>query len=96
MRWRMTGIAASAFLLAVAAGATLMPASHANAGCGPGERVDSSTADEARKKMMAAGYTDLHDFKKGCDNVWHAQGTKQGKPANVVLLTNGRVMEESD
>ena len=96
MRWKAAGIAAGAFFLAIAAAATPPLVSHAIAGCEPGERVDASTADDARKKMMAAGYRDLHDFKKGCDNVWHAQGTKNGKTVNVVLLPNGHVMEESD
>jgi hypothetical protein len=92
MRWRSLGIAAGALLLAVAP--PLM--GQASAGCEPGVHIDASTADDARKKIVAAGYTDVHDFKKGCDNVWHAKATKNGKPVNVVLLTNGHVMEESD
>jgi len=96
MRLRTAGIAAGALFLALAAGATPKLVGHAIAGCEPGVRVDSSTADDARKKMMAAGYRDLHDFKKGCDNAWHAQGTKDGKTVNVVLLPTGHVMEESD
>jgi len=96
MRWKTAGMAAGALFLAIAAGATPPIVSHAVAGCEPGERVDASTADDARKKMMAAGYQNLHDFKKGCDSVWHAQGTKDGKTVNVVLLPTGHVMEESD
>lgn len=92
MRWKILGIALGALFLAVAPPLV----NQARAGCEPGVHIDSSTADDARKKMMAAGYTDVHDFKKGCDNVWHAQGSKNGKPVNVVLLPNGHVMEEGD
>lgn len=96
MRWRLFGIAASVLFLTLAAGMTPALVGHASAGCAPGERVDGSTADDARKKMMAAGFTDVHDFRKGCDNAWHAQAIKNGKSANVVLLPNGHVMEEGD
>ena len=96
MRWKAAGIAASALFLALAGGSTTPFVNHALAGCDTGERVDKTTADDAKKKMAAAGYSDLHDFKKGCDNAWHAQGMRNGKPANVVLLPTGIVMEESD
>jgi len=96
MRWKAAGIAAGALFLALAIGSTPIFVSHALAGCDAGERVDKTTADDARKKMAAAGFSDLHDFKKGCDNAWHAQGMHNGKAVNVVLLPTGVVMEESD
>jgi len=68
----------------------------ASAGCLPGEVIDKSTADDAKKKITAAGYTQVHDLKKGCDNVWHGDAVKNGAAVHVVLLPNGHVMEESN
>lgn len=96
MRWKSAGIAAGAVFLAIAVGSTPPLVKHAIAECEPGVRLDSTTADDAKRKMMAAGFQNLHDFRKGCDNVWHAQGTKDGKPVNVVVLVTGRVMVEGD
>jgi hypothetical protein len=60
-----------------------------------GERVDGSTADQAARKMRAAGYTNLSGFHKGCDSYWHAVGTKDGQRVGVVLSPQGVVMTEN-
>jgi hypothetical protein len=65
-------------------------------GCHFGEMIDSSTADDARKKIEAAGFTDARDLKKGCDNFWHGKATLSGRPVNVVLSPDGKVMLESE
>ena len=64
--------------------------------CDPGDHLDNSTIPTARQKFQAAGYTNLHDFMKGCDNFWHAKGMKDGNPVNVVLSPDGNVMTEGD
>ena len=64
--------------------------------CDPGDHLDNSTIATARQKFEAAGYNQLHDFMKGCDNYWHASGMKNGKPVNVVLSPQGDVMTEGD
>ena len=96
MGWKSAGMIAGSLFLAAAAMTSPVLVNHAMAGCEPGTRIDASTSDDARKKMMAAGFRDLRDFKKGCDNAWHAEGTKDGKPVHVVLLPTGHVMTESD
>jgi Peptidase propeptide and YPEB domain len=64
--------------------------------CDPSDHIDGSTAAMAKQKFEAAGYSQLHDFAKGCDNYWHAQGMKNGNPVNVVLSPQGDVMTEGD
>jgi hypothetical protein len=64
------------------------------AACDPGDRPDKSTADDAKKKIQAAGYRDVRDLKKGCDSFWHASATKDGAKVFVVLSPQGEVMVE--
>ncbi len=66
------------------------------AACDPGTKIDASTANDARKKIAAAGYKQPHDLKKGCDNYWHGQATKDGAPVYVVLSPQGQVYQEGD
>ena len=68
----------------------------AHAACEPGERIDSSTADQARRKIMAAGYVNVHDLYKGCDNVWHGIATMNGKEGRVALEPNGKIYPEGN
>jgi len=65
-------------------------------GCHFGEIIDGSTADDARRKIEAAGFTDVHALKKSCDNFWHGNATLTGRPVNVVLSPSGKAMLESD
>jgi hypothetical protein len=65
-------------------------------GCHFGEVVDGSTADDARRKIEAAGFTDVHALTKSCDNFWHGKATLTGGLLNVVLSPSGKVMLESD
>jgi len=95
MQWKTSALAASV-LLALALGTGTHPVGTAYAACDPGDRVDGSTADQAKKKMEHAGFSQVQGLKKGCDNFWHGQAMKDGKPANVVLSPQGQVMEEGD
>jgi hypothetical protein len=45
-------------------------------GCAPGDKIDGSTADQARKKNEAAGYRKVSGLNKGCDNSWHGIAEK--------------------
>jgi hypothetical protein len=65
-------------------------------GCHFGEVIDGSTADDARTKIVASGFTDVHDLKKSCDNFWHGKASFAGRVVNVVLSPSGKVMLESD
>ncbi|MEZ5829636.1 MAG: hypothetical protein R3D05_00475 [Dongiaceae bacterium] len=65
-------------------------------GCHFGEVIDSSTADDACKKIEAVGFTNVHELKKSCDNFWHGRAVLSGHPVRVVLSPAGKVMLESD
>ncbi len=63
-------------------------------GCHFGEKIDGSTADEARQKLEAAGYTSVSGLSKGCDNVWHGHAMLNGVGTNVMVTPEGRVVQE--
>jgi hypothetical protein len=63
-------------------------------GCHFGEIIDSSTADDARRKIEAAGFSAVTGLKKSCDNFWHGQAIQDGQNVNVVLSPAGKVMLE--
>jgi hypothetical protein len=65
-------------------------------GCHFGEVIDGSTANDARKNIEAAGFSNVHDLKKSCDNFWHGKASLSGQVVNVVLAPSGKVMLESD
>lgn len=64
--------------------------------CDPGDKSDNSTAADAKKKLEAAGYTQVRDLKKGCDNVWHAKAAKGAQAVNVALTPQGQVFIETE
>jgi hypothetical protein len=64
------------------------------AGCSAGDRIDGSTADQAKHKIEAAGYSNVTGLQKGCDNYWHAVAMKGGASVGVVLSPAGEVMTE--
>jgi len=64
--------------------------------CAPEDKLDSSTLPQAKKKMEAAGYTQVKDLRKGCDNYWHASAMKSGSEVFIVLSPVGQVMQEGD
>ena len=67
-----------------------------NNNCAAGEKIDGSTAEQARQKLEAAGYTDIAGLNKGCDNVWHAQARSSGNPVNVMVAPDGSVNQETN
>jgi len=88
-----------AFSLAVAGiGVVLAPSAipPAYAACDPGTHIDGSTANDARRKMMAAGYSNVRELVKGCDNVWHGIATMNGKPTGVALEPGGKIYPEGN
>jgi hypothetical protein len=91
------GIAGTGVVGAAVVAAGLDAAFHpALAACLPGAKIDKSTAAQARTKMEKAGYRQVHDLKKGCDNYWHGLATKDGKQTRVVVSPQGEVMPEGD
>jgi hypothetical protein len=68
----------------------------AQASCSAGERIDGSTADQAKKRIEGAGFSQARDFRKGCDNVWHSVAMKNGAPVRVSVQPQGLVTQEGD
>jgi len=64
--------------------------------CAAGEKIDASTADQAKQKLEAAGYTGVTGLNKGCDNVWHAQAVANGRTVNVMVAPDGSVNQETN
>jgi hypothetical protein len=64
--------------------------------CAAGEAIDASTAEQAKAKLEAAGYTDITGLNKGCDNVWHAQARSSGNAVNVMVAPDGSVNQETN
>lgn len=84
------------FILALAAGLGPPASVPAQAACMAGDRVDGTTADQARRKMEAAGFRGVNDLRKGCDNMWHGVALQNGEQTRVVLTPDGQVMKEGD
>lgn len=86
---------ASGLLFAsVASAQTITP--RPGPGCDPGDRIDGTTIDSAREKLNKAGFTQVTQLKKACDNFWHSRAMKDGKPVNVLLTPTGQAMIEGD
>lgn len=65
-------------------------------GCHYGEVVDGTTADDAKRRIEAAGYTNVINLKKSCDNFWHGRASMNGVATNVLVTPDGRVRPEGD
>jgi len=70
--------------------------SAAQAACEPGDVVDNTTADMAKRRAMSAGYANVRMERKGCDNVWHGFATKGGASTRIAVSPSGEVMQEGD
>jgi len=66
------------------------------AGCAPDERIDGTTADQAKRRMEGASFSGVHGLTKGCDNVWHGLAMKDGVSVHVAVQPQGQVMQEGD
>jgi hypothetical protein len=94
-----------AIALAIATAVLMAPPNTADAqdttsqptnNCAAGEQIDNSTAEQARQKLEAAGYSDITGLNKGCDNVWHAQARSGGNMVNVMVAPDGSVNQETN
>jgi hypothetical protein len=66
------------------------------AACETSEKVDKTTVEETRKRLEQAGYKNIRNWRKGCDNAWHATAIKNGTAVNVAVLPDGHVVKEGD
>lgn len=91
----MTMIAAS-----LAASAATLPAraqqAEQVASCEPGDKIDGTTAAQTKKKIEAAGYTQVRELYKGCDNFWHGVAMKDGTRSNVLVTPDGQVKPDGN
>jgi hypothetical protein len=63
-------------------------------GCHFGEKIDSTTAQDAERFLKSAGYTSISGLKKSCDNNWHGQAVLNGAAVNVMVTPQGHVVQE--
>jgi hypothetical protein len=66
------------------------------AACAPTDKINATTADDAKNAMEKAGYTQIKILAKGCDNAWHGTGMLNGQPVFVVWNREGQVLTEGD
>lgn len=96
MKWQTAFFSAAAFaILAAGPGYPIISVAHASR-CEAGDRIDGSTADDARKKMERAGFHQVRDLMKGCDNFWHGTAVKDGSETHVAVTPQGQVLREGD
>ncbi|HVO04858.1 MAG TPA: hypothetical protein VMT54_21875 [Candidatus Cybelea sp.] len=99
MTWKAfsaSAIAAFAFFMAGPGPLQAQDASQPTNHCDRGDKIDGSTANDARKKLEAAGYIDVTQLNKGCDNVWHAVARANGNVVNVMVAPDGSVHQETN
>jgi hypothetical protein len=96
MTWKTTFFSA-AVLMVLGAGSAAWTTSFAEtSGCAAGEKIDGSSAPEATRKIERAGFQQVRELKKGCDNFWHGVAVKDGGETHVVLTPQGQVMREEN
>jgi len=74
----------------------MLAAGPAWAGCSVSDKIDNTTAEQTKHKILAAGYTNVADLKKGCDNYWHGVAVKDGAAVDVNVSPSGEVMTEGN
>lgn len=99
MTWKALSasvIAVSILFIAGSAPVLAQDTSQPTDRCAASDKIDSSTANDARKKLEAAGYTDVTALNKGCDNVWHAEARANGNAVHVMVAPDGSIHQETD
>ncbi len=88
----------SAFVALAVVPPALLPllARPAQAACDPGDKIDKTNVEDIRAILTKAGYRNARNWRKGCDNTWHATATKDGVTANLAILSDGHVVHEGD
>jgi len=73
----------------------LIPSAQAS-GCDATDRIDNSTVDSAKNKLERAGFNEIRELKKSCDNFWHGKAVKDGVQVNVALSPQGEAITEGN
>lgn len=64
------------------------------AACYPNDKIDDTTSAYAKEKIESAGFEQVRDLRKGCDNYWHGAAKRGSTDVHVVLTPKGKVMIE--
>ncbi len=72
------------------------PIASAHAECDPGTRIDKTTVEQIRDRMIKSGYKNPLHLRKGCDNIWHGTATRNGAQIAVAVTADGHIVEEGD
>lgn len=68
----------------------------AQAACDPGTRIDKTTVEQIRDRLVKAGYRNPLHLRKGCDNAWHSTAVKEGLQIDVAVTADGHIVQEGD
>lgn len=96
MTWKSIAIVIASGLFAASAAVGQMTAAPQAPGCDAGDKIDGVTLESAREKLNKAGFVQVTELKKACDNFWHSRAIKDGRPVNVALTPTGQAMIEGD
>jgi hypothetical protein len=58
----------------------------------PVEGANSFTEDQAKERIVEAGYTDVTELKLDDKGVWQGKATKDGKPVMVSMDYQGNIV----
>jgi len=98
-KYRFIGVVAAAVLSGVAPAHVVDAAQTDNLPpirCEASDRIDGSSAAQAKRKLNAAGYLHATELKKTCTNYWHGLAVKDGIPTRVSLSPEGLAVPEGD
>ena len=99
MKARLVLVAALASIGALAATQSqtgFQPIAPARAECDPGTRIDKTTVEQIRDRLIKSGYKNPLHLRKGCDSSWHGTAMKNGAQINVAVTADGHIVEEGD
>jgi hypothetical protein len=94
MRHAMNLVVGSVLMLIAISVAPL--AGIAYAACSASDIINSTTASDAARRIESAGYTQVQDLAKSCDNAWHGTALLNGTRTRVVWTGEGQVLTEGD
>ncbi|MCC7048322.1 MAG: hypothetical protein IT562_16530 [Alphaproteobacteria bacterium] len=63
--------------------------------CATAEPGDATTAIDARRRLESAGYSEVRDLRRDCDNVWHGTARIEQRVVRVMLKPDGPVLESN-
>ena len=95
-----TYLSAPAFVAALSALASVAHATPytapplvTEADCPASTTFDSTTPEQAREEIAAAGYWNITDLRKNCDNTWQASAMRDGIESEVLVSADDQVVQ---